>query len=85
MPIQGGAAEVVKLAMIDLHYKHSAPMLLQVHDELLFEVPEQDALEYGHWLKEYVPTITRVKGVEFLVDVGIGKNWKEASEKENEL
>lgn len=79
-PIQGAAAEVVKLAMIDLHYKHSAPMLMQVHDELIFEVDEKEAEDYAQWLREYVPTITQINGISFPVDVGVGKNWVEAKE-----
>ncbi len=80
MPIQGAGADIVKLAMIDLH-KHNAPMLLQVHDELLFEVDEKEAEDYAQWLRVYVPTITEVEGVQFPVEVGIGANWKEASGK----
>lgn len=81
MPISASAAEVVKLAMIDLHYKHHAPLLLQVHDELMFELDsEKQAIEYAHWLKEYVPKLTEVNGIFFPVDVGVGKNWKEAKE-----
>jgi len=82
-PIQGTGGEVVKLGMIDLHEKHSAPMILQVHDELLFEVDEREAKEYAHWLEEYIPTLVEINGVRFTVDVGIGKNWLEAAEKEN--
>ena len=81
-PIQGAAGEIVKLAMIALD-KHDAPMLLQVHDELMFEVPEKDAVDYAHWLNEYVPTITEIEGERFYVDVGIGNNWQEAKAKEN--
>lgn len=77
MPMQNGAAELVKLAMIDLHYKYSAPMILQVHDELLFEVPEEDAEDCAQWLKEYVPTITPIDGIEFPVEVTVGDSWYE--------
>jgi len=77
-PIQGTAAEIVKLAMIDLHYNHSAPMILQVHDEILFEVPENEAMEYAHWLNDYIPTITEINGVRFPVEVGVGRTWAES-------
>jgi DNA polymerase-1 len=80
MPIQASAAEIVKLAMIDLHYKHHAPMLMQVHDELMFEIPSAEAKDFALWIKEYIPKITTINGVEFPVDVGIGQNWKEAKE-----
>jgi len=82
-PIQGGAGEVVKRAMNDLHYRHHAPMIMQVHDEMIFEVPIKEAKSYAKWLKEYVPTITTIDGVQFQVDVGVGPNWKEAKEKKN--
>ncbi|XUX01196.1 MAG: DNA polymerase [Dehalogenimonas sp.] len=77
-PCQGTGGDVVKTWMIDLHYKHSAPMLVQVHDELIYEIPENDAEEYAHWLNEYIPTIIELNGVKFPVDVGVGNNWKEA-------
>lgn len=77
-PIQGGAAEVVKLGMIELH-KHYAPMINWVYDELLFEVNEKDAEEYGHWLKEFLPKVIEINGVKFLVDVKIGDNWWQVS------
>jgi len=77
-PIQSTAGEIVKLSMIDLDNKHSAPMILQVHDELLFEVDEKDTLEYAHWLEEYIPTLVEIEGVRFPVDVSIGNNWWEA-------
>jgi DNA polymerase-1 len=85
MPIQGTAGEIVKIAMNDLHYKHSAPMLLQVHDELVFEVPTKDARDYGYWLRDYLPTLTEIKGMRFPVEVGVGRTWKEAMNKDNRL
>lgn len=81
-PVQGTAAEIVKRAMIDLHEKHSAPLLLQVHDELIFEVDTRKAKAYAAWLKEYVPTITIINGVTFPVSVGIGSTWAEAKKEE---
>jgi len=78
MPVQGLEAEVVKIGMIDLHYKHSAPMILHVHDELLFEVPEKEALDYAHWVKGYIPTIVEFGGMKFPVEVGVGQNWFES-------
>jgi DNA polymerase-1 len=84
-PVQGGAGDVVKIAMNELHYKYNAPMVLQVHDELVLEVPAKDALEYGHWLKGYMPNITVLGGVNFPVDVGIADTWKDAKSKENTI
>lgn len=77
MPVQGLEAEVVKLGMIDLH-KRNAPMILMVHDEIIFEVDEKDALEYAMWLKSYIPTIISFGGVRFEVEVGLGNNWYES-------
>lgn len=84
LPVQGLEAEVCKIVMIDLA-KKSAPMILQVHDELLFEVDEKDALSYGHWLKEYVPTIVSFGGMKFTVEVSIGNNWWECGQEENKI
>jgi len=78
MPIQGMTGEIVKIAMIELH-KKSAPLLLQVHDELIFEVLIKEAEDYAQWLREYVPTITEINGVKFPVAVTVGNNWKECS------
>ena len=47
-PLQGSAADIIKKAMIDLQ-KLNAPMTMQVHDELLFEVPEAEA---ESWIKK---------------------------------
>jgi len=80
LPVQGLEAEVVKIGMLDLHYKHSAPMILQIHDELLLEVDDKEAFEYAHWLKDYIPTIVEFGGMKFPVEVGIGQNWYEAME-----
>jgi len=81
-PVQSLEADIVKRAMIELHYKHQAPMVLQVHDELLFEVPKNEAEEYAHWLKEYIPTITEINGLTFPVDVSSGDTWHECCHKE---
>lgn len=84
-PVQGSACEVVKLAMIDLFKNGCDPMVLQVHDEIVFEVDNSYALEYAHWLKEYVPTITNINGIYFPVDVGIGHDWYESGLDENKI
>jgi DNA polymerase-1 len=85
MPIQGTAVEVVKQAMIDLHYKHHAPMILQVHDELVFEVPEKEATEYARWLLGYLPTLTTINGMVFPVEASTGKTWLESMRKERRV
>lgn len=79
-PIQSTAAEIVKVAMIDLHFSYDAPLLLQVHDELILELDEKVAEEYAQWLREYLPTLIEINGLTFPVDVGVGNNWKESKE-----
>ena len=80
-PIQGSSADIIKIAMIELNKKilnmnFSAKMLLQVHDELLFEV-EPDALEVTTQLvKKTMEDCVKLK-VPLLVDIGIGDNWME--------
>jgi DNA polymerase-1 len=81
MPIQGTAADIMKRAMIDVHAALSewpdTRMILSVHDELVFEVPEADA--------EQVSAVVRARmegaatlAVPLTVDIGIGRNWKDA-------
>lgn len=78
--IQGSAAEVIKLAMIQLRKKDYLP-LLTVHDELLFEVPimKNDGTEYPFKLdiKSTMESIVPLS-VPLIAEVGIGINWREA-------
>jgi len=81
MPVQGTDADVMKLAMIAIHKKlHSisprVKMLLQVHDELVFEVPESEATSVAKILKDIMENVEKV-GVPIVVDVKMGKNWEE--------
>ena len=81
-PIQGSAADIIKIAMIRIHErikaeKLSAKMILQVHDELIFELPPSEL----DLLKEIViteMTNAAVLDVPLQVDWGIGRNWLEA-------
>jgi DNA polymerase-1 len=85
MPIQGTAADILKRAMIDLHAaleqrtaaRAATRMILTVHDELLFEAPEGEAEEIAALVKERMEQAVRLS-VPLTVDVGIGRNWKEA-------
>ncbi len=88
MPIQGTAADILKLAMIDLHAELTtrgantgstpvARMILTVHDELLFEVRKDAVEEYAALVRERMASAARLN-VPLDVDVGIGENWKEA-------
>jgi DNA polymerase-1 len=85
MPIQGSAADIIKIAMINLNEKikdnPDIKMIIQIHDELVFEV-KKDKLDFAKELivtemenalpKEYSDIVPLV------VDVGIGNNWFEA-------
>ena len=85
-PIQGTAADIIKIAMVNIYkcvqndeiLKNSATMLLQVHDELIFEIEESIAKEFT---KVIVPLMTDqnlLSGVPLSVNIGIAKNWAEA-------
>jgi DNA polymerase-1 len=81
LPIQGTAADILKRAMIDVHAAlealTGARMILTVHDELLFEVPEARAEEIAEVVRHRMQEATTLR-VPLTVDVGIGANWKEA-------
>ena len=83
-PIQGTAADMIKMAMIRIqnafhHHKFKSKMLLQVHDELIFDVPKEeldmvkpviiDCMQTAMSLPEKVPVIA---------EIGSGVNWLEA-------
>jgi DNA polymerase I len=80
-PIQGSAADLIKIAMIRIHdrlldERLSARMLLQVHDELVFELPE-DELDTVTTLVKSEMEHAAVLSVPLIVDVGSGRNWLE--------
>ncbi len=86
MPIQGTAADVLKKAMIDVHEaladhnkgrSRPARMILTVHDELLFEAPEGEAGGVAELVRDVMERAYTLD-VPLTVDVGIGRNWKEA-------
>ncbi len=79
MPIQGTAADILKRAMIDIHAALPAEstMILTVHDELLFEVPETQASEVAQLVRDRMEHAVSLT-VPLTVDVGIGPNWREA-------
>lgn len=81
-PIQGSAADVIKLAMIKIDEKLKAQnlqtkMLLQVHDELLFEAPVDEVEMVKQLIKTEMESAFETK-VPLLVEVGVGDNWLEA-------
>jgi DNA polymerase I len=84
-PIQGSAADLIKVAMINvnnaLHCEMPhTKMILQVHDELIFEVPENELEEARHLVKTEMEATGKKLGVSvpLQVDLGVGKNWRMA-------
>jgi DNA polymerase I len=81
-PVQGTAADIIKIAMIDIQKRirekfPESKMLLQVHDELVFEVPENEANPFAAWVTERMSNALKLD-VPLKVDAGTGKNWSEA-------
>ncbi|MDT8419302.1 MAG: DNA polymerase I [Desulfuromonadales bacterium] len=81
-PIQGSAADIIKVAMVNIdrrlrEEKLSTRMVLQVHDELVFDVPEAE-LDRVRELVRYEMENAVPMDVPLKVDIGYGKNWKEA-------
>jgi DNA polymerase-1 len=87
MPIQGTAADILKVAMLHVHEalmaRPASPsgqrtrMILTVHDELLFEAPEEDATEVAALVKRLMEGAVEL-AVPLTVDVGIGRSWNDA-------
>jgi DNA polymerase I len=87
MPIQGTAADILKRAMIDVHAAlnrrpdgpagRRARMILTVHDELLFEVPRDEADSVAAQVRTLMEGAAELS-VPLTVDVGVGENWNEA-------
>jgi DNA polymerase I len=81
-PMQGTAADVIKLAMIAIQRtlddeRRATTMILQVHDELVFEVPQREI----DWAKEAIPRLMASVAdfkVPLVAEVGVGQNWDEA-------
>jgi DNA polymerase I len=81
-PLQGTAADLIKLAMIRIDRlltdkKLQTKMLLQVHDELLFESPPEETHEVKQLVKSEMESVYRLS-VPLLVDIGVGANWRDA-------
>ncbi|HEX2331177.1 MAG TPA: DNA polymerase I [Candidatus Angelobacter sp.] len=80
-PLQGTAADLIKLAMIEIDRelrdrKLKSRMLLQVHDELLFEVPDAEIATMCAFVKEKMENVHKLK-VPLEVEVGVGPNWRD--------
>jgi DNA polymerase-1 len=80
-PLQGTAADLIKLAMINLDRKLAerklkTRMVLQVHDELLFEVPADEKKEIENLVRSEMQNVATLN-VPLLVDLGFGPNWRD--------
>ena len=80
-PIQGAQADLIKMAMLEIDRKLTernlkAYMILQIHDELLFEVPDQELEEVKQLVYDAMVSVMSLK-VPLVVDMNVGKNWKE--------
>jgi len=81
-PIQGTAADIIKIAMIRVYRRLmqenlSAQLILQVHDELIVEAPEHEVAQVEQLLKEEMEKAVSLK-VQLKADVGVGKTWIDA-------
>lgn len=82
MPVQGTQADVIKMAMVELHrglpkISPDTKMILQVHDELVFEVPVPDVRKVSTYVKETMENVHTFK-VPVVVEVHAGDNWDQA-------
>ena len=81
-PLQGTAADLIKLAMIHIdellsQKRMQTRMLLQVHDELVFEAPPEEVQEIAKLVKHEMESVQAL-AVPLIVDVGTGPNWRDA-------
>ena len=81
-PIQGTAADMIKLAMVHIHRELAArklqtKMILQVHDELVFDLYRAEQEEVMALVEDKMKTAIRLD-VPIVVEIGVGKNWLEA-------
>jgi DNA polymerase I len=83
-PLQGSAADLIKLAMIRIHGAIrerglASQMLLQVHDELVFDVPPGEVQTMTELVRSHMEGVAELK-VPLVVDIGVGANWLEAKQ-----
>ena len=81
-PMQGTAADLIKLAMVSVQNwldeeKCTSKLIMQVHDELVLEVPENELEEVKEKVRELMQSVAKLD-VELIVDVGVGHNWDQA-------
>lgn len=80
-PLQGTAADLIKMAMLkidDIFSKEKCLgfMILQIHDELIFEMPDFEIISLKPLIKNAMESVMKLK-VPLIVDIEVGKNWKE--------
>ncbi len=80
-PIQGGSADIIKLAMLHVAKelakgKKDAVLLLQVHDELVFECEKGEAPAFGAWVKKVMEAAIKLR-VPVVAEVKVGANWQD--------
>ena len=81
-PIQGTAADIIKMAMVNIHRRlregHlQTQMIMQVHDELNFNVPEQEVEQVRQLVVSEMEHVVSLS-VPLVADCGVGNNWLEA-------
>ena len=81
-PLQGSAADIIKKAMIDINAfldkeLPETKMIMQVHDELIFETPKKNAKEILNLMKDMMEKAVKLD-IPLIADAAIGKNWNEA-------
>jgi DNA polymerase-1 len=82
MPMQGSASDIVKLAMLRVaenlrRQKLKAKMILQVHDELVFEVPKDEVKKTAEVVKDAMENAAKIDAP-LIVEIGVGENWVDA-------
>ncbi len=82
-PVQGSAADMIKMAMVNIHRLlkeggYRSKMILQVHDELVFDLHKEEKEELMPLIEEKMRTALPDLPVPIVVDMGVGKNWLEA-------
>ncbi len=80
--VQGSAADLMKVAMVNVHsyIKENCPdvkLLLQIHDELVFELPESKAAQHAQWIRRLMSRAIPLS-VPVVVDIAWGRNWLES-------
>jgi DNA polymerase-1 len=80
--MQGTAADLIKLSMVKLQQvldseKRGTKMIMQVHDELVFEVPDDEVTWVRHEIPRIMAGVAHLR-VPLLAEVGVGPNWDKA-------